>query len=142
MFFALGGHDSSLEWISKVQQTAKTDQRKDLQLFARLLQLIIFTEKGEHLYIDNAFKAFEYHLKKEDRQHDFEGKVTHFLKQLVAGKQDRKTLLASFQNDLKQFESLKIPGHEEITIWVESKIQNKTFFEILKNRVEQAQKPK
>ncbi len=140
MFFALGDHDMALDWISKVQQSAKTDQRKEIQLFARLLQLIIFTEKGEHLYIDNAFKAFEYHLKKEDRQHDFEGKVTHFLKQLVAGKQDHKTLLTSFQNELKQFEPLKIPGHEEITIWVESKIQNKTFFEVLKNRVESSQK--
>jgi hypothetical protein len=136
MFFALGELDTTLLWISKIQQSAKTDQRKDLQLFARLLQLVIFLEKGEHLYIDNAFKAFEYHLKKEDRQHDFEGAVTTLLKQIAANKVDKKKLFTDFKEELKKYEPLKIPGHEEISIWVESKIEKKTFLEILKEKAQ------
>lgn len=122
MFFALAAYDDSLTWLAKIQHSAKTDQRKDLQLFARLLQLIIFLEKGEHLYIDNAFKAFEYHLKKEDKQHDFEGKVTSFLKQVAARKEDKRTIFTKFQYELQQFEPHKIQGYEEISIWVESKL--------------------
>lgn len=142
MFFAIGDFDKSLEWLSKVQQSAKTDQRKDLQLFARLLQLIIFTENGEHLYIDNAFKSFEYHLKKEDKSHDFEGKVTRFLKQVVVKKEDKKKLFMDFREELTQFEMLKLPGFEEISIWVESKIRNLPFLEILREKVKEKETKK
>ncbi len=135
MFFALGLYDEVLHWVSKIQSSNSTDQRKEVQLFARLVQLLIYTEKGEHLYIDNAFKAFEYHLKKEDKQHDFEGKVTYFLKQIAARKQDKKTIFTQFKEELKRFESQKLPGHEEISIWVESKLQNKPFLEILKEKM-------
>ncbi len=135
MFFALGMYDEVLHWVAKIQSSNITDQRKEVQLFARLVQLLIFTDKGEHLYIDNAFKAFEYHLKKEDKQHDFEGKVTYFLKQIAAKKQDKKTIFTQFKEELKHFESQKLPGHEEISIWVESKLQNKPFLEILREKV-------
>lgn len=134
MFFALGAYDNALEWLSKVQQSAKTDQRKEIQLLARLLQLIIFLEKGEHLYIDNAFKAFEYHLKKENKQKDFEGTVTVHLKRIAGQMIERKKLFETFKEDLQQFEPQKIPGYEEISIWVDSKLQKKTFLEVMKDR--------
>ncbi|MFM9949608.1 MAG: hypothetical protein ACKV1O_16845 [Saprospiraceae bacterium] len=134
MFFALGEYNEAMEWLVKIQQTTKTDQRKDLQLFARLLQLIIFTEKGEHLHIDNAFKAFEYHLKKEDKRHDFEGIVTVNLKQIASRREDRRTGFTKFQEELSAFEPDKIQGYEEISIWVESKLKNTTFLEVLRGR--------
>lgn len=134
MFFALGVYNEAMEWLSKIQQTAKTDQRKDLQLLARLLQLVIFTEKGEHLYIENAFKAFEYHLKKEDKRHDFEGMVTRNLKLIASRRDDKRTLFTKFQEELERFQPEKIQGYEEISIWVESKIKNTTFLEVLRGR--------
>lgn len=132
LFFALAAYNEALEWLVKIQQMAKTDQRKDLQLFARLLQLVIFTEKGEHLHIDNAFKAFEYHLKKEDKLHDFEGMVTRNLKIIASRKGDKRTVFKKFQEELERFRPEKIQGHEEISIWVKSKLKNKTFLEILR----------
>jgi hypothetical protein len=138
MFFALGHYNEAMQWLHKIQQSEKTDQRKDLQLFARLLQLIIHTEKGEHIYIDNAFKAFDYHLKKEDKRHDFEGIVTACLKQIAAHKADRRTIFLQFREELKKFESHKLQGCEEISIWVESKLKNTSFLEVFRERIQQA----
>ncbi len=139
MFFALGDFDATQYWLSKILQTMKTDQRKDIQIVAKLLQLIIFLEQGLYLYIDNAFKSFEYHLKKEDKLHDFEGRVTFHLKQVASMKHDRKKIFQAFSDALKQFESQKLPGHEEISIWVESKVKNLTFLEVLRQRARIAQ---
>lgn len=134
MFFALGEYERAMYWLGKIQQADKTDQRRDLQLLAKLLQLVIFTEKGEHLYIERAFKAFEYHLKKEDKLHDFEGTVTAYLKQIVTRKEGNRTIFEKFQEALRRFEPDKITGCEEISIWAESKRRNMRFIDVLKER--------
>lgn len=134
MFFALREYEEAMYWLSKILQSDKTDQRRDLQLLARLLQLVIFTEKGEHLYIERAFKAFEYHLKKEDKLHDFEGTVTAFLKQIVTQKTEKRVVFEKFQEALLRFEPDKITGCEEISIWAESKRRNMRFLDVLKER--------
>ncbi|MEM1323876.1 MAG: hypothetical protein AAGG75_26690, partial [Bacteroidota bacterium] len=99
-----------------------------------LFQLIIYLEKGNYLYIDNAFKSFNYHLKKQGKDQDFEGKVTYFLKQISSHKESKKKIYTAFWNDLEQFHSHKIPGYEEISIWVESKLKNTTFLRVMENR--------
>ena len=134
MFFALEMYEETKYWIMKTQHSADLGQRKDIQLLARLLQLIISSEKEEYLHIDNAFKSFDYHLKKQDKYHDFEGLVTSCLKQLVSRKKSKKEIFSNFKTDLKQYESNKIPGYEEISIWVESKIRNTSFVQIMRER--------
>lgn len=136
MFFALGKYDHSLYWLNKIQNTVKTDQRKDIQIVTKLLQLVIFLEMGQHIYLENAFKAFGYHIKKDNKTADFEGKVTHYLRQLAAHKKDKKTIFLNFKQELAMFESAKNPGFEELSIWVESKLQNRTFLEVLRQKVE------
>ncbi|MCF8247275.1 MAG: hypothetical protein K9J37_19670 [Saprospiraceae bacterium] len=135
MFFALGDFNEVLHWVTKIHQAlAGSDQRKEIQLFAKLIQLVIYMEKGEHLYIDTAFKSFEYHLRKEDKMHDFEGRVTFYLKLIATKKQDKKTALQDFKEELSQFSAQKLPGYEEICIWVESKIKNVSFLEVMRER--------
>lgn len=139
MFFAIGNYDEVLRWAAKILSADTEGQRREVLRFARLIQLIVYTEKGEHLYIENAFKNFEYHLKKEEKKEEFEGRAIYHLRQLVTNRLNKKAILNQFKTELDGFSLHKIPGLEEITIWVESKLTNKSFLEVLRQRARIAQ---
>ena len=133
LFFAFNAYDDALIWINKVLDLVKTDQLRNIQLFARLMRLLIYTERGDYLHINEAFKAFNYHLKNGDRQNDFEGVVTKYLKIYATGNQPKIQVFKELKHELVTYEADGLPYYEEIIIWIDCKLKNRTFYDELRD---------
>jgi hypothetical protein len=136
MYFALGKNDEAFNWANKIKNLKKTDQKKDVQLFARLILLLIHAENGNTEYLESNFKSIQYHLKTSERVEDFEGMVTKHLRDYSRNANSRKAIFQQFKEDLGRFSRNEIPYYDEIEIWVDSKLNNRSFFDELKHRIQ------
>ena len=132
LYFALKQYNKAQDWINKFKELGRTDQQEDIQLFARLMHLLILTEQGAK-YLEAHFKAFDYHLKKNNMDEDFEGLVTKYLKTYTLNSGSRVEIFKELKEKIKKFRPFNLQGYEVISIWIESRIQNKSFFEILRD---------
>jgi hypothetical protein len=137
LFFLMENWKESLRWVNKIIDD-KSDSRKDIQNFARVMQVIIQYELGNAELLEYISRSAYRYLEREKNLHSFERLLLIYLKKLPFAL-DNKELLKSFTSLKEEIVRLKnTPGErayigmEELVIWLRSKIENKKMEQVMK----------
>lgn len=148
--FALSHYEQALIGCLDLVKIPHYEHRRDLQFMGRVLEIIIHYELRDHQYLNTLVAKLGRMFKQPEESRDFERMILRNLLKLaetrvknLSGSGEKKTsmdLFLKFHADLTQYKSaapakLQI-GMEEIAIWVESKVQGKSFRDILKQKWE------
>jgi hypothetical protein len=145
IYFGAGDYSKALDYLNKWLNLPRSIERQDLQSLARVLNLIIHYEMGNSLLLESLLRSTYRFLNKQARLHEFEGKVINFIRE-ANRLQSRKELRQAFIELKKDFETLSGKQSEkamlqlfDIESWLDSKIQNKPFAQIVKEKYLSAQ---
>lgn len=136
--FFMNDFKNALKWVNKIVDSDKIEDRQDIQDFSKIFRLIIFYCSNKVDILSDYIRAAKRNLLKNNRLYQLEEIVLKRLNQLInqtAGKSDEKGLFTEFNEELMEIgtsEGVSSIGHEEIGIWLQSKIRNIPMRQILK----------
>ena len=137
MFFILEDWKHALNWVNKIIDD-KSDTRKDIQHFARILSLLFHYEMGKGDLLEYMTRSVYRYLEREERLLGFERIMLIYLKKFPFAL-DNKELLKSFANLKKEIETLEnTPGERahlgmsEMIMWLTSKVEKRRLEEIVR----------
>lgn len=140
IYFGAGNYDKALEHLNNWLSMSKSIERKDLQSLARILNLLIHFEMGNSLLVDSLLRNTQRFLSKEKIFFEFENSFVRFIKEANKNlsKKELKQLCINLKEDLKRI--AQIPEEKamlqlfDIEAWLESKIEQKLFAQIVKQK--------
>jgi hypothetical protein len=139
IYFGNSNFDDALNSLNDWLKLSESEERKDLQSLARILNLIIHYELGNTMLLDSLLRSTYRYLNKSNRLSEFERKMMNFIREV--GKPHSKRETQQILETLKQdFEELsKQPSYGvfelfDIISWLESKINNKPYAEVVRER--------
>ncbi len=117
-YFLEKDYSNALEWVNRILNEPKLEERQDIQSLARIFQLVIHFELEHFDFVDSLILSANRYLIKKDKKHSAEFLIIRYLKEaLYANKKKQRQIFAQLAADLEEEKSL-----EEIKIWVESKV--------------------
>jgi hypothetical protein len=141
LYFILRRYDKSLRWINKILNDAEADIRYDMLCLARIFNIIIHYELKNHELIENLEGSAYRYLQKKKLLYQAEKALLDFLKKNKNVLFEKKRIPEIFTRLKESVVNLSRDPYEQQLIeqfdmlaWIESKIQNKTFEEILKSK--------
>ncbi|HRJ86207.1 MAG TPA: hypothetical protein PK753_11080 [Ignavibacteria bacterium] len=138
VYFANSMYDDSLFHINRIFNSKAFELREDIQVSCRIINLLIHYELGNMGSLEYYIRSTYRYLKKRKELTGFERLVFEFLKrgQRVSDTKEMKDLFSETRNKLrKEIESE--PGMLQVIdldAWLDSKIQNRSYLEIIKRR--------
>ncbi|MEM1320876.1 MAG: hypothetical protein AAGG75_11505 [Bacteroidota bacterium] len=143
IYFGSGDFDKALEYLNEWLNLPRSMERQDLQSLARILNLIIHFEMGNAMLLEYLLRSTFRYLRSRNRVHQFERRVLGFIRDSNKIR-TRKELNEAFGQLKKDFEELsEIPSERvmfqyfDFIAWLESKIENKPFPEVVRERYQQ-----
>ena len=139
IYFGAGKYDESIEQLNKIRNVEDFDVRQDVESAMKLFYLIVHFEKGNTELVFYLEKSLHRYLAKKKRLFKFENIILKFLgkgflkinskNNLVNEFKKLKSELLPIENDPKENAPFK---EFDYISWLESKIENKSFAEIVK----------
>ena len=144
IYFGAGDYDQALEFLNKWLNLSKSVERQDLQSIARILNLIIHYELGNTVLLESLLRSTYRFLKKRDRLQNTERKIIHFIKDAMEArsKKDLKNVMENLKKSFDElskdsFASTLLSRPFNVMAWLESKIENKPFAEIVQEKFQE-----
>jgi tetratricopeptide (TPR) repeat protein len=140
IYFGSGDYDEALYHLNNWLDMPSTIDNPKLQMLSRVFNLILHYELGNILLVSSLIKSTYRFLKKENQLDEIEKAFLNFIKTVIKaqGKREVKECFQKFKTSL-----MNITDSEEATIsvfdlmsWVDSKLINMSFEEIVKNKWE------
>lgn len=139
LYFGMGENEKCIEYLSKIINAKKLYVGEDLQCFARILNLIAHYECGFDYHLEKQFKdTFKFLLKMENLQEvqkifieSIRSLGDLFPHEFKAEFKKIHTRLLVFENHPYEKRAFL---YLDILSWLESKINNKTVGEIIKEK--------
>ena len=142
IYFAVGDYNESLRWINKLLNHVTIDKSEDIYCFAQLLNLIVHVELGNDRLLPYAFKSTSRYLETRNRVYKFESITLNFINKILKDKtgENSKKIYEEFYRELAQlendpFESIAFEYFDFVG-WIKSKVENRSFQEVLKEKTE------
>jgi len=141
-FFALEHYQLADYWSKKILDMNGIADRKDIQLFIRIFQLIIYFELEYFSLIGNLQRSIYRGLKKDELLRDFERIMLNFLKkaedfETLGHKVNQFEKVKKKLNELQKQDDFKpFIGLDVIFAWVESHITGMKFLDIMEKGVQ------
>ncbi|MFK7808082.1 MAG: hypothetical protein AB8F74_09815 [Saprospiraceae bacterium] len=142
IYFGSGNYDEALDSLNKALNLPRSIERQDLQSLGRILNLVIHYEMGNTMLLEYLLRSAYRFLRQRNRIFEFEKRVMSFIKSsnnMLTAKQVKKAFIILKED----FESLaEVPSEKamlqyfDFVAWLESKIENKSFAEVIKKRAE------
>lgn len=139
--FGAGNYKEANKYLNKVLNETADDLRSDIHCFMRILGIIIHYEMGNQDLLQYMVKWTYRYLIKRNKLYKFETIILEFIRKKVQKLHDRKELVEAFLLIKKECEKLLLDPYEsrpfidfEFIEWLESKIENKPFAEIVKRK--------
>ena len=138
--FGNGDFDQALTYLNKWLDLPRSVEQKGLQILARIFNLILHYEMGNHILLDSLLKSTQRSLQKSKNYNAFEHLLFNCLRQAnhLINKREKKELFADTAEKLrttqwspKERAILRLFYFEE---WLLSKALQKTFVEIIRER--------
>lgn len=130
IYFVSGNTELALDVCYKILNNSNVDHRKDIQHFAKIMQLLIHFELNNLQLLSNLLSTTYRSLKKHDVLYEYESLILKYLRKIpfVPDKKERQSLFGHFSNDLQQY-TQKHPekrplGIKELNIWIDAKVQD------------------
>jgi hypothetical protein len=143
VYFGLGNYKKCLQSLNKIFSLNEVKRRKDIESFNRLFYIIVHYEmKSNTDFLLSLFKSTYRHIYKSQRLYKFESIMMEFIKETILKgikKKDIKSRFIGLKSKLEllekdKFEKLALQ-HFDFIAWLESKIENRPFAEIVKERM-------
>ena len=138
LYFGQRQYTEALKWLNKLQDSPDGEIIADYYYFSRILQLILHYEIGNKDYLEYLIRSVYRFLYKRQKIHKFETAILDFIRKLPyvsiekdlvdVFKQLRMELVNLFKNPFEK----KVFGYFDFISWIESKIEKKSFIEIVK----------
>mgnify|MGYP000871377604 CR=1 FL=1 len=131
MYFSIGEHKNSIEYLDKIISNKSLEMREDLLCFSRILNLVAHYEAGLDYNLDSLIKStFKFLIKMEDL-HEVQKEMIKFLKKLGdIFPNELKGEFIKLHDKLLEFEDHPYERRAflylDIISWLESKIENKS----------------
>jgi hypothetical protein len=142
IYFLAGQYNKALPWLNNILNDREMEIRQDMRCIAAIVNLIIHYELGNYDLLEYAIKSTYRYLYKRRSLFNIEKAVIDFIKMKVAaaesGKENTKSLSKIRERLIK---ILNDPGEKRISLyfdfvsWLDSKIENKPFAEIISEKV-------
>lgn len=147
LYFGKGDYNESLSYLNSWLNIPRTNERQDLQSLAKVLNLIIHYEMNNPMLIDSILRSNTRYLSKQEGSHQFEKLLIAFFSKINKMPLTNKELSEAFAqlknnllNELSVAEK-RLLGVFDIISWIESKITNQSFSEIVKEKFKQMSNP-
>lgn len=141
VYFLSGDYKKALLRINQIIHLPAQNLAVDAQSFARILNLIIHYELGNTELLPHTIRSTYRFLIKKERLFEFENLLIRFMNRLQKNirEAELKLLFKEFKNECillskDPFEK-KVFVYFDFISWLESKIENKSFTGILKEKI-------
>ena len=140
-YFGLEDYKNCIHWTNKIRNELPLNLRPDLDSEIRMLNIIAHYELGNEELIPHLVISYYHFQKKKSSLSKSEKLLLSFLKKLPAISTEEK--LIDKMKTLKKQLSL-IQSHSsllqffDITSWIESKIENRMFAEVVRKKTEKS----
>ena len=139
LYFGIGENKKCIEFLDKIISNKSLSMREDLLCFSRVLNLVAHYEAGLDYHLESLIRStYKFLIKMEDL-YQVQQEMIKFLKNL--GKIYPHELKGEFKKLLDKFKSYEDHPYErraflylDIISWLESKIENKTVGEIIRDK--------
>lgn len=139
IYFGAGDHKNTIKYLQRIISTKDTNIRRDLQCFARILNLISSYEAGIDYNMDYQIRTVYAFIVKMNDMHGVQKEMMKFLKRL------NYIYASEFKNELKTlYEKIKpYENHPyerrpffylDIISWLESKLRDVTVQQIIQEK--------
>lgn len=142
VYFAMGNFSKTLYWLNKILSDPTLSLRNEIICFARILNLIAHFEHGNIDMLEYVVKSTYRFLYKRGRLYKFETVVLNFIKNKLPTIFNNKELIVKFielkgELDIlgKDYLEEEVSESFDFISWVESKIQNRPFREVFREKV-------
>jgi len=143
LYFILGKYDQSLGWLNKLLNETDLEVRQDIHCFARILNLITHFELENLDLLKYQVKSTYRFLYKRKRLYKFETIILNFIRKKLPkiNISVKKELIDVFEKLRKEVIEISKEPFEQKALeyfdfisWLESKIENRPFMEVLKEK--------
>jgi len=117
--------------LNKILHSERRNAREDIKRFAWILEIILHYELGSDRVLEHIFNVASQEVK---NPHPFEALTFKHLRKIAfAASTQEKDLLKLFRTELKEYtETYEHFGTYELDLWINSKINNCTIADILR----------
>ncbi len=142
IYFGMGDYTKAKHWINRIlNDTSAIHMAYDIYCFARLLNLVIHFELGDQIFLEYIVKSAYQFFDKKKRLYKFEELILNFMRRRLPKIISRE----EFREEFMELRSalLKITGQKferkaleyfDFISWLDSKIENRPFAQILKRK--------
>lgn len=132
--FALGRYDESLDNIWPIMQEKETAVAEDIQLAARMMQLLCHFEKGDRMLLESLIKAVRRMMRKKDDSAEIPKTVVSFVNVSLRTQFVHEQQWADLEKKLEKLAQSKSVSSSlnlfNYIVWVKAHVQQKSFEEI------------
>lgn len=128
-------------WLNEILNDSSTDLRSDIYSFSRILHLIVHFELGNEELLEYAVKSTYRFLYKRKRIYKIETGILNFIGKKLPKIKSQQDLMEAFKElRAELIEILKDPFEKkaldyfDFISWLNSKIENRSFAEIVKEK--------
>ncbi len=145
LYFGAENFSKCIEWLNKIlSQEDILRLRPDIEMQIKLFYLIAHFEKGHEDLIPHLTRSLHRYLSSKKRLYKFENILLDYLGKRLFRADSKKEMLDQFKNLKKDLLPLASDNYEKIPLlsfdylsWIESKIENRKFSEIVKEKSRQ-----
>ena len=144
LYFGTANYHKALKWLNKILTENKDDYTLDLICGARILFLIIHIELGNDDLLEYAAQSTHRYLTARKRKYKVESIFLDLLN-IILNPSRKKEMITLLGEILVQFKQLKSDPYEQGAFelfdyisWIESKIENRPFADIVKDKAGRA----
>ncbi len=136
-YFINGEHHNCLKWLNQILNDSEIKVREELHSISKIFSLIVHFELGNFALIDYIIRSTYGQMLKQDKLFPIEHVMIKFFRETLKMSK-RKMLLPEYLHTHKKLEQMlndpyekKVFDYFDFISWVKSKIDEKTFREVL-----------
>ncbi|MBI3500230.1 MAG: hypothetical protein HY063_00390 [Bacteroidetes bacterium] len=143
-YFGAGNYKEANKFLNRVLNETAGDLRSDIHCFMRIIGIIMHYEMGNQDLLEYMVKWAYRYLAKRNKLYKFETIILEFIRKKIQKLNTRSETVSAFTALKKELEKLLPDPYEnrplidfEFLEWLESKIENKPFAEIVSEKYSQ-----
>jgi len=142
LYIGSGNYKIATKWLNKIYNEKESDFREDIYSFTRILLLVCHFELGNDYLVESTIRSTYRYFRKKGQLSQYQKYILHFLKDLFfdATERNLKKQFVILKKQMLRLEKNKYEKRAfmyfDIISWLESKIENRTVQEIIKEKAE------
>jgi hypothetical protein len=142
-YFIIGEHHNCLKWLNRILNDSEIKVREELHSISKIVSLIVHFELGNSSLMDYLIRSTWAKMQKHDKLFPIERVMIEFFRQTLKMTK-RKMLLPEYLSVYAELQQMlnnpyekKVFEYFDFVSWVESKIYDKAFKEVLLLKIEE-----